>query len=63
MASDPKKMSCAEFEALLPELINSGEDAALHPHPQACERCRELLADLETIADAAHKLFPGDDVE
>jgi hypothetical protein len=28
----PKKMSCAEFQAQLPELIGSGENAADHPH-------------------------------
>ena len=51
-------MSCAEFQAQLPELIGSGADAAAHPHIQSCELCRALLADLETIAEAARQLFP-----
>jgi predicted anti-sigma-YlaC factor YlaD len=51
-------MSCEEFQAHLPELIGSGEDAANHPHVQNCELCRALLADLQTIADAARQLFP-----
>jgi hypothetical protein len=51
-------MSCAEFQAQLPELIGSGVDASTHPHLQNCELCRALLADLETIAEAARQLFP-----
>jgi hypothetical protein len=51
-------MSCAEFQAQLPELIGSGEDASTHPHLQNCDLCRALLADLETIAEAARQLFP-----
>jgi len=60
MADDPKKMTCAEFVALLPELIASGEDTTLHPHAQTCVSCRMLMADLETIAEAARGMFPGD---
>ena len=59
MTGDPGKLSCAEFQAQLPELIASGEDAAAHPHLQSCELCRALLADLETIAEAARQLFPS----
>ena len=58
MTGDPTKMSCAEFQAQLPELIGSGADARAHPHIQSCELCRALLADLETIAEAARQLFP-----
>ena len=57
--NDPNKMSCTEFQAQLPELISSGEDFATHPHLQSCELCRALLADLETIAEAARQLFPS----
>ncbi|MGA3102649.1 MAG: hypothetical protein ABSD61_12370 [Terracidiphilus sp.] len=59
MKGDPGKMSCVEFQAQLPELIGSGEDAAAHPHVQSCDRCRTLLAELETIAEAARQLFPS----
>jgi predicted anti-sigma-YlaC factor YlaD len=59
MTGDPRKMTCAEFQAQLPELVGSGADAAAHPHLQSCERCRALLADLETIAEAARQLFPS----
>jgi len=59
MNGDSSKMSCAEFQAQLPELVSSGEDASAHPHLQSCELCRALLADLETIAEAARQLFPS----
>jgi hypothetical protein len=58
MTGDPSKMSCAEFQSQLPELIGSGANAKSHPHIQSCELCSALLADLETIAEAARQLFP-----
>jgi hypothetical protein len=54
-------MSCEEFQAQLPELIGSGGDVGLDPHLQSCELCRALLADLESIAEAARQLFPIED--
>jgi hypothetical protein len=59
MISEQSKLRCAEFQAQLPELIGAGEDASAHPHVQSCELCRALLADLETIAEAARQLFPS----
>lgn len=59
--TDPRHtrvLSCEEFQALLPELIGSGENISLHTHLQTCDLCRELLAELETIAEAARQLFP-----
>jgi hypothetical protein len=61
MSREQEKMSCAEFQAKLPELIGSGADAASDPHIQSCELCRTLLADLETIAEAARQLLPVED--
>ena len=61
MIHDPKNMTCAEFQAQMPELIGSGADASSHPHVQNCALCRALLADLETIAEAARQLFPVED--
>jgi hypothetical protein len=58
MTEKANNLTCAEFQAQLPELIGSGEDISKHPHVQSCELCRALLADLETIADAARQLFP-----
>ncbi len=59
MTADPGNMSCEEFQAQMSELIGSGEDASAHPHLKSCDRCRALLADLQTIADAARELFPS----
>jgi hypothetical protein len=58
LTKDPNEMSCAEFQAQLPELIGTGVDASTHPHILSCELCRALLADLETIAEAARQLLP-----
>ncbi|HUA97710.1 MAG TPA: hypothetical protein VMA34_05235 [Terracidiphilus sp.] len=59
MKSSPENMNCTDFQAHLPELIASGEDLSSHPHFSTCELCRALLADLETIAQAARDLFPS----
>ena len=58
MTGDRKAMSCEEFQEHLAELIGSGADAASHPHLQGCANCRALLADLQTIAEAARQLLP-----
>lgn len=58
MTGDPNHMTCHEFQAQLADLVGSGEDVASHPHLQDCERCRALLADLQTIAEAAKQLLP-----
>jgi hypothetical protein len=39
------------------ELVGSGQNLSLHPHLTTCQRCRTLLCDLETIAEAARKLM------
>jgi hypothetical protein len=58
MSEDANNLTCAAFQAQLPDLIGSGEDASSHPHLQSCELCSALLADLVTIAEAARQLFP-----
>ena len=58
MSKIANDLSCMEFQAELPELIGSGENFAVNPHFQSCENCRALLAELETIAEAARQLFP-----
>jgi len=58
MTDEAKELSCAAFQAQLPELIGTGANAAEHPHVQSCELCSALLNDLETIAEAARQLFP-----
>ena len=59
MNDDFSKMSCAEFQDQMADLIGSGEDLTAHPHLKDCADCRALLADLKTIAEAARQLFPS----
>jgi hypothetical protein len=56
--TDPTILNCEEFQAKLADLIAAGADVSVHPHLTSCANCRALLADLQTIADAAKKLFP-----
>ena len=63
MTDDRNHLSCAAFQAQLAELIGTGEDISAHPHIQTCAQCRALLADLETIAEAARQLFPLEEEE
>jgi predicted anti-sigma-YlaC factor YlaD len=58
MTEDCKDLSCQEFQAQMADLIATGDDVSMHPHLQTCANCRALLADLETIAEAARQLFP-----
>jgi predicted anti-sigma-YlaC factor YlaD len=58
MRDDPNNLSCTAFQEMLPELIGTGVDITLHPHLRSCETCRALIADLETIAEAARQLLP-----
>jgi hypothetical protein len=59
MNGNSSKMSCAEFQDQMAELIGSGEDLTAHPHVKDCADCRALLAELNAIADAAKDLFPS----
>ena len=61
MKEDPNNMSCASFQTQLPELIGEGTPLVFHSHIQHCDECRALLADLETIAEAAHHLLPSEE--
>ncbi|MDR3791872.1 MAG: hypothetical protein P4L03_00695 [Terracidiphilus sp.] len=57
MSGDPSPITCAQFQAQLPELIGSGADLSNSPHLAGCPLCRALLADLEAIAEAARQLL------
>ncbi len=59
MTRNSETMTCAEFQAQLTDLVGSGADLGTQPHLLSCDLCRALLADLETIADAARQLFPA----
>jgi len=57
MTTDPKSLTCEEFQAQLSDLVGSGADIRNHPHIQDCAICRQLYEELQTIADAARQLF------
>ena len=59
MNNNLSKMSCAEFQDRMAELIGLGEDPNTLPHLKDCADCRALLAQLNAIADAARQLFPS----
>jgi len=61
MNGDPNNLTCEQFQAQLADLIGTGGNVGEHPHLQTCENCRALLADLQTIADAAKQLLPVDE--
>ena len=48
---------CTAFQAELPDLIASGVNLERHPHLSECPLCQALLADLESIAEAARQLL------
>ena len=58
MSENVNAFSCAAFQTQLPELIGFREIIADNPHFRTCKNCRALLAELETIAEAARQLFP-----
>ena len=58
MTEDASRMTCEEFQKQLSDLHASGADLEDHPHVKACVTCRQLVQDLEMIAEEARKLFP-----
>ena len=63
MISDPKSMSCEEFQSQMAELVGSGADVENHPHIQDCAICRQLYEELQVIVEAARQLFPDQQPE
>jgi hypothetical protein len=53
-----EKMTCAEFQAVLPYIIDSGGNADEQEHLRGCALCSGLVADLKYIADQAKLLVP-----
>ena len=51
MSEDLRKLTCEEFQNQIAELLASGADIENHPHVKVCAICRQLLRDLETIAE------------
>ena len=53
-----KKMTCAEFQEVLPYIFESGGDATEMEHLKTCQICSDLVQDLRYIADQAKLLLP-----
>jgi hypothetical protein len=51
-------MTCAEFQKVLPYIIETGGSPAEEAHLQTCPICADLVADLRYIAEQAKLLVP-----
>lgn len=51
-------MTCAEFQAVLPYIIDNGGNAEQQEHLRECAVCSDLVADLKYIAEQAKLLVP-----
>jgi len=53
-----KKMTCAEFQEVLPYIFESGGHSSEMEHLKTCQICSDLVKDLQYIADQAKLLLP-----
>ena len=63
-ASIPREkrvMTCAEFQKVLPYIIDGGGTPEQQEHLQTCHICSDLVADLRYIAEVAKLLVPMED--
>jgi len=54
-------MNCAEFQEVLPYIIESGGNVEEEEHLRDCQVCSDLVSDLKYIADQAKLLVPMED--
>jgi hypothetical protein len=54
-------MTCAEFQRVLPYIIESGGNAEEEEHLRTCPVCADLVSDLRYIAEQAKLLVPMED--
>jgi hypothetical protein len=54
-------MNCAEFQKVLPYIIESGGNAEEEAHLKSCGVCSDLVQDLRYIAETAKLLLPMQD--
>lgn len=54
-------MTCAEFQKVLPYIIESGGNPEEESHLKTCPICSDLVRDLRYIADQAKLLVPMED--
>lgn len=51
-------MTCAEFQKVLPFIIDTGGNPEQEAHLASCPVCRDLVMDLKYIAEVAKLLVP-----
>jgi hypothetical protein len=56
-----KKMTCQQFQEVLPYIIESGGNEEQEGHLRSCAACSELVRDLRYIAEQAKLLLPMHD--
>ncbi len=54
-------MTCAEFQKVLPYIIDGGGSEEEQQHLATCHVCSDLVADLRYIAECAKLLVPMED--
>ena len=54
-------MTCAEFQRVLPYIVDGSGSADEQQHLATCQVCSDLIADLRYIAEAAKLLVPMED--
>lgn len=54
-------MTCAEFQKVLPDIIDGGGTEEQQTHLETCKVCVDLVADLRYIVEAAKLLVPMQD--
>jgi hypothetical protein len=54
-------MNCAEFQKVLPDIIETGGNAEEEAHLKSCAVCSNLVQDLRYIAESARLLLPMQD--
>jgi len=54
-------MTCAEFQKVLPYIIDGGGSEEEQQHLASCPVCSDLVADLRYIAECAKLLVPMED--
>jgi hypothetical protein len=54
-------MTCKEFEAMLPKLLEGAdiEDVMRHPHARECAPCTRLLEELRVVSQEAERRWDG----
>jgi hypothetical protein len=58
---EKRVMTCAEFQKVLPYIIDGGGSPEEEEHLRSCPVCSDLVADLRYIADVAKLLVPMED--